>query len=113
MSDCIFCKIGAGEIPSDRVYEDDDVVAFRDIEPQAPVHLLVIPKRHVASLSDATDDDRELLGRLLAKIPELAEAEGVGDAYRVVNNRGAGAGQSVFHIHFHVLGGRAMKWPPG
>ena len=111
--DCLFCKIASGAIPADKVHEDDEVLAFRDINPQAPVHVLVIPRRHVASLNDATDEDRVLLGRLLLTIRRLAEELGVAGGYRVVNNCGASAGQSVFHVHFHLLGGRAMSWPPG
>jgi histidine triad (HIT) family protein len=113
MSDCIFCKIVDGEIPSNKVLETDDVVAFPDVNPQAPVHLLVIPRRHIATLDDATEEDRELLGRILAAMPGLAKQLGVAGAYRVVNNCGAPAGQSVFHLHFHLLGGREMNWPPG
>ncbi len=111
--DCIFCKIVAGEIPSKQVFEDDHVVAFQDANPQAPVHLLVIPRRHVASLNEADESDAALLGRLLLTCRRLAAEQGVGSGYRVVNNCGASAGQSVFHLHFHVLGGRDMKWPPG
>ena len=113
MSDCLFCKIVAGEIPSKKVYEDDDVIAFEDINPQAPVHLLVIPRRHIASLNEAGADDSDLLGRVVAACAELARERGIEDGYRVVNNCGAPAGQSVFHIHFHLLGGRPMAWPPG
>ena len=113
MSDCIFCKIVAGEIPSKSVHEDDDVFAFHDLGPQAPVHVLVVPRKHIASLNDASEEDRALLGRILLTVREIAERLGVGAGYRVVNNCGASAGQSVFHIHFHLLGGRAMGWPPG
>jgi histidine triad (HIT) family protein len=113
MSDCLFCKIVEGEIPSDKVHEDDDLIAFRDINPQAPVHLLVVPKRHLAGLDDAGDEDAALLGRILATMKRLAADQGISGAYRVVNNCGERAGQSVFHIHFHLLGGRTMGWPPG
>jgi histidine triad (HIT) family protein len=113
MSDCIFCKIVAGEIPSKRVHEDDDVFAFHDLSPQAPVHVLIVPRKHIASLNEASEEDRALLGRILLSVRELAEQLGVSAGYRVVNNCGAPAGQSVFHIHFHLLGGRAMGWPPG
>ena len=113
MSDCIFCKIVEGEIPSDRVYEDDDVVAFRDLAPQAPVHLLVVPRRHIAGLDDAASGDEGLLGRILLACRRVAGEQGIVGAYRVVNNCGGPAGQSVFHIHFHVLGGRGFSWPPG
>ncbi len=112
-SDCLFCKIVEGQIPADKVHEDDDVIAFRDINPQAPVHLLVVPRRHIASLNDASSEDQALLGRILLAARNLAQKEGVGSGYRVVNNCGLSAGQSVFHVHFHVLGGRALTWPPG
>ena len=112
-SDCLFCKIVEGQIPADKVHEDDDVIAFRDINPQAPVHLLVVPRRHIASLNDASSEDQALLGRILLAARNLAQKEGVGSGYRVVNNCGESAGQSVFHLHFHVLGGRALTWPPG
>jgi histidine triad (HIT) family protein len=111
--DCLFCKIAGGEIPADKVYEDDRVIAFRDISPQAPVHVLIVPRKHVAKLNDADEKDRELLGHILLKAKEIAAQEGVDAGYRVVNNCGASAGQSVFHIHFHVLGGRSLGWPPG
>lgn len=113
MSDCLFCKVVAGEVPAQIVHEDDDVVAFKDINPQAPVHLLVVPRRHVASLNDAKDEDAALLGRLLLTAQALARKMDVAQGYRVVNNCGRPAGQSVFHVHLHVLGGRAMSWPPG
>jgi histidine triad (HIT) family protein len=113
MSDCLFCKIAAGEIPAERVYEDDDLIAFQDISPQAPVHVLVVPRRHLASLEEAVEEDAALLGRILLAIRRLARELGVESGYRVVNNCGASAGQSVFHIHFHLLGGRPMGWPPG
>ena len=112
MSDCLFCKIVEGEIPADKVHEDDEWLAFRDINPQAPVHVLVIPKRHVASLNDAGAGDEALLGRLLTACQTVAAGQGLSE-YRVVNNCGASAGQSVFHMHLHVLGGRNMAWPPG
>ena len=113
MKDCLFCKIVAGQIPADRVLEDEDVIAFRDINPQAPVHVLVVPRRHVASLDAAAADDAALLGRLLLAAQRVAREAGTERGYRVVNNCGSSAGQSVFHIHFHVLGGRDMRWPPG
>jgi histidine triad (HIT) family protein len=111
--DCIFCGIATGRIPSKKVLEDEHVLAFHDLSPQAPVHVLVIPKRHLASLDDAAEGDGELLGRLLDACRRVAADQGIAGAYRVVNNCGASAGQSVFHVHFHVLGGRAMGWPPG
>lgn len=113
MSDCLFCKIAAGAIPSRRCYEDDDLVAFHDVSPQAPVHVLVVPRRHLASLDAAVEQDGALLGRLLLVIRALARELGIQSGYRVVNNCGASAGQSVFHVHFHLLGGRPMGWPPG
>ena len=113
MSDCLFCKIAGGEIPSKKVYEDDEFFAFHDISPQAPTHVLVIPRRHIASLEDVAADDEALLGRLLLVCRRLARELGIETGYRVVNNCGAPAGQSVFHIHFHLLGGRPMGWPPG
>jgi histidine triad (HIT) family protein len=114
MADCIFCRIIAGEIPSTRVYQDDAVYAFRDINPAAPSHILVVPRRHIATLDDANDGDAALLGSLMTTARTLAREEGlVEGGYRVVINVGAGAGQSVFHIHLHVLGGRALAWPPG
>ena len=111
---CIFCKIANHEIPTRNVYEDDDVLAFHDISPQAPVHVLVIPKRHVASLNEATDADQLLFSKLLRVATKVAEAQGVGTSgYRVVFNSGMDAGQSVLHVHAHVLGGRSLQWPPG
>ena len=113
---CLFCKIVAGEIPAQLVYEDEAAVAFRDINPQAPVHVLVIPRAHVASLADAESGgaDAETLGRLLHAAARVARAEGLEESgYRTVANTGAGAGQSVFHLHLHVLGGRRLSWPPG
>ena len=113
-ADCLFCKIAAGEIPADVVKEGDDWVAFRDISPQAPTHVLIIPREHIATLNDAGDDKAGLLGRLFRAAKEIAADEGVAeDGYRTVFNCNAGAGQSVFHIHVHLLGGRAMGWPPG
>lgn len=110
MEDCIFCRIAAGALPTPFVYEDGDAVAFRDIQPQAPVHLLVVPRRHVASLNEAGDG--ELLGRLLLAARRAAAQAGLAQ-YRLVINCGEQAGQSVFHLHVHVLGGRVMSWPPG
>ncbi|MEJ2086583.1 MAG: histidine triad nucleotide-binding protein [Acidobacteriota bacterium] len=114
MSDCIFCKIASGEIPSDRVYEDDRLVAFRDLNPQAPTHILVIPKKHLSTLLDAELEDVDLLGRLQIAAVEIARGEGLDeDGFRLVTNCLEGAGQSVFHIHVHLLGGRPLRWPPG
>jgi histidine triad (HIT) family protein len=114
MSDCLFCKIIAGEIPADIVYQDDTALAFKDINPQAPVHFLVIPKKHIATLADAEDDDELLLGHLLRVVTKLAEKEGYTEpGFRTVVNTNAGAGQTVFHIHVHLLAGRPFQWPPG
>ncbi|ERL03874.1 histidine triad nucleotide-binding protein [Mitsuokella sp. oral taxon 131] len=115
MSDCIFCKIAAKEIPSTRVYEDDMVVAFHDLEPQAPVHVLVIPKKHVESLVALRQEDRELAAHILIDvIPKIANDLGIAEeGFRTVANTGDNGGQTVKHLHFHVLGGRFMKWPPG
>ncbi len=111
---CIFCRIAAHELPARIVFEDDDVVALHDAHPQAPTHLLVIPRKHVASLSDADEGDAALLGRLLLVARRVALEHGLrARGYRLVVNSGPDAGQSVFHIHVHVLGGRAMSWPPG
>jgi len=114
MSDCIFCKIVAGEIPADKVYEDELVVAFRDLNPQAPTHVLVIPKRHIATLNDMTADDEAIVGRMVQAASKVAAQEGLAEAgYRTVMNCNADGGQTVFHIHLHLLGGRQMTWPPG
>jgi histidine triad (HIT) family protein len=114
MDDCIFCKIAAGTILAKEVARDEDLVAFHDMNPQAPVHVLVIPHKHVATLNDLAESDASLLGRIWLKIPKLADSLGIGHVgYRVVVNCLAPAGQSVFHIHFHLLGGRSMNWPPG
>lgn len=110
---CLFCKIVAGEIPSERVLETDEVIALRDIHPQAPTHVLVIPRRHVPDVDTLPDDEGQLLGALFAAVRRVAEQEGLAKGYRVVTNVGAESGQSVFHLHLHVLGGRRMAWPPG
>ena len=111
--DCLFCRIVAGEIPSDRVFEDDEVIAFRDIAPRAPTHVLVIPRRHIPDAHALTDADGPLLAKLFAVIRTVADDAGLGNGYRVVANVGPEAGQSVAHLHFHLLGGRTMSWPPG
>lgn len=113
MSDCIFCKIGGKELPAKLIYEDADIFAFEDIHPQAPTHLLISPRKHMVSLNDATAEDTALLGRMLLVAKQLAAERGISGGYRTVINNGAGAGQSVEHLHLHVLGGRAMRWPPG
>lgn len=110
----IFCKMLDDEIPSEEVYEDDDVYAFEDINAVAPTHILVIPKRHIASLWEAEEEDAELLGKLMLRARDIAHKAGLeDDGFRLVVNSGAGAGQSVFHIHLHVIGGRELSWPPG
>lgn len=113
MPDTIFAKIIKRELPADIVYEDEYCLAFRDVNPQAPVHILVVPKKPLAGLSDAGDDDGKMLGRLLLAANRVARDEGVEDAFRLVINNGAGAGQSVFHLHVHLLAGRSFTWPPG
>ena len=112
--DCLFCKIAAGEIPSTMVHEDDAVLAFRDIAPRAPTHILVIPRDHIASAAELTEADGPMLGRLFGTIAEIARKEGIADAgYRLVSNVGRWGGQTVDHLHVHLLGGRAFEWPPG
>ncbi len=114
MEDCIFCKIAAGDIPADKVYEDETVVAFRDLNPQAPTHVLVIPRRHIATVNDLSVDDEAVVGRLFTVAREVAAQEGIADAgYRTVMNCNEAGGQAVYHIHLHLLGGRMMHWPPG
>ncbi len=113
MTKTLFERIIDREIPGDIVYEDDLCVAFRDVNPAAPVHVLLVPRKPIPMLSAADDSDRELLGHLLATAPKIAAAEGCGDAFRLTINNGAGAGQSVFHLHLHIIGGRPLKWPPG
>ena len=106
---CIFCKIIAGEIPSTKVYEDELVYAFRDINPQAPTHILVIPKAHIASVAEITGENSTVVSHIFEVIPQIAAAEGLKDGYRVVSNCGAHAGQTVHHLHFHILGGRELS----
>lgn len=110
--DCLFCKIAAGEIPSKKVYEDDLCYAFYDIDPQAPTHFLVIPKAHIASVSEVTPENQAVVGHIFSVIAQITKDLGL-ESYRVVSNTGEQAGQSVFHLHFHVLSGRDMTWPPG
>ena len=113
-TDCLFCKIGAGEIPANIIYETTDVVAFRDINPQAPTHALIIPKRHISSINELDDDDASLVGALFLAAKEIAAQEGFAEpGYRVTMNCNAAAGQTVFHSHLHLLGGRYLTWPPG
>lgn len=114
MSDCIFCKIVNGEIPSKKVYEDDKVLAFEDIDPQAPVHILVIPKEHIPSIKDINEDNIEVISHIHLVIKRLAKEKGIDkDGFRIVNNCGEKGGQTVGHLHYHLLGGRHLMWPPG
>jgi len=111
---CIFCKIANKEIPSDIIYEDDRIIAFKDIEPQAPVHILIVPKEHIKSVNELDETNIELVNHIFLTIKKLAEDFGINeDGYRIVNNCGEYGGQSVSHIHFHLLGGRKFSWPPG
>lgn len=113
MDDGIFSKIISRELPADVVYEDEVCIAFKDINPKAPVHILLIPKKPIEKLSDAQSEDQSTLGHLMLKTAEIAADQGIPNAYRVVVNNGAAAGQSVFHLHLHILGGRSFSWPPG
>ena len=112
-ADCLFCKIAAKKIPSKIVYEDEDVFAFEDIGPQAPTHILICPRKHFASLHDATGEDQLVLGKLQLVAAQLARKLNLLEGFRTVVNSGSGAGQSVFHLHLHLLGGRVFRWPPG
>ncbi len=111
-SDCLFCKIAAGDIPAEKLYEDDEVLAFRDIAPQAPVHFLIIPKRHIQDPANIDAEDEALMGKMMRVGSQVAKDDGITD-FRMVFNNGIEAGQTVFHIHMHVLGGRTLTWPPG
>ncbi len=111
--DCLFCRIVSDEIPSDRVYEDAEIIAFNDIAPQAPTHVLVIPRRHIPDAHALTVGDGDLLAKLFRVIRDVGDAAGLENGYRVVTNVGPESGQTVFHLHFHLLGGRTMGWPPG
>ena len=113
MTDCLFCRILRNEIPAKKIYEDEYTFAFEDINPQAPTHVLIIPKRHVRGLKEATAEDAELIGRCQLAAAEIARQRGIEDGYRTVLNVGPQAGQSVFHLHVHLLGGRSLHWPPG
>ena len=114
VADCLFCKMVTGSIKPDKVYEDSDVLAFKDINPQAPLHVLVVPKKHISTLNDVGREDEALMGKLYLAATRVARDAGVADSgYRTVINCNADAGQSVYHVHLHVLGGRLMRWPPG
>ena len=113
MSNCLFCKILAGETPAKKVFEDARVYAFEDINPQAPTHVLIVPKKHIAGLKEAMPQDAELLGYLLLVAAQIARERQIESGYRTVFNVGPGSGQSVFHLHLHLLGGRSLRWPPG
>ncbi len=114
MEDCLFCKIAGGELGTEFVYEDDRVVAFKDLNPQAPVHLLIVPRKHISTLIDLKDEDYELVGHIYKVANKLAKDNDIAeDGFRLVSNCGEQGGQTVFHIHFHLLGGRALQWPPG
>ena len=108
MENCLFCKIAAGQIPSAKVYEDDQILAFRDIAPQAPTHILVIPKEHIGSVAEVTEENASLVAHIFTVIPRIARAEGLAGGYRVVSNCGPDAGQTVQHLHFHILGGKPL-----
>ncbi len=113
MSPCLFCQIAAGERPATIVYRGDDVIAIRDINPQAPTHILIIPTKHIVSVAEMTAEDEGLIGRMMTIAKTIAQQENLSKGFRLVINNGAQAGQSVFHLHVHLLGGRAMHWPPG
>lgn len=111
--DCLFCKIINGDIPSAKVYEDETVFAFRDIEPQAPVHILIVPKQHIKSAAEITSENSAVVAHIFEVAAKIAEDEGLTDGYRIVNNCGDSAGQTVKHLHFHLMGGREFTWPAG
>ncbi len=113
MSDCLFCKIASGDIPADLVLETDSVLAFRDIDPKAPTHVLVIPRKHFENVAELANSDSSLTAQVLQAAVDVATLEGLAEGYRIVTNSGSDGGQSVNHVHFHVLGGRSLNWPPG
>ncbi|GAB6158110.1 histidine triad nucleotide-binding protein [Desulfotomaculum varum] len=113
MQDCLFCKIIAGEIPSQVVYQDEKVYAFKDIAPVAPVHVLIVPKKHISSLEDLSPEDADIMGHIVLTAAKLARELGLARGYRVVANCNEEGGQTVYHVHFHLIGGRSMQWPPG
>lgn len=112
MSDCVFCKIAAGEIPANKVYEDDTVLAFRDLDPQAPVHVLLLPKAHIASVAEITPENSGVVAHIFEVAAQIAKELGLENGFRIVNNCGEDGMQSVQHLHFHLLGGKKMGWPP-
>lgn len=111
--DCLFCKIINGDIPSKKVYEDDKIFAFHDIDPQAPVHVLIVPKEHIQDTDHITAENAEIISEIFKKIPDIAKEFGLEKGYRVVSNTGEHGQQSVAHLHFHLIGGRQLQWPPG
>ena len=113
MSDCLFCKIVEGEIPSNKVYEDDKIMCFHDVDPQAPVHVLIIPKKHIPSLDELKEEDADLISYIMLKVKDIAAQLGLENGYRLVNNCGEDGLQTVKHLHFHLVGGRKLTWPPG
>lgn len=114
MESCVFCKIVSGDIPSEKVYEDDDLLAFEDLSPAAPVHVLIIPKKHMSTLRDIGEADKELIGSIFVAANKIAVEKGLAEeGFRIVANCGENGGQTVFHVHYHLLGGRRMEWPPG
>ena len=114
MEDCLFCKIDRGEIPSEKVYDGESVFAIKDVNPQAPTHILILPKKHFSTILDIETSDQKLIGSIFTVANQLAQENGLAESgFRMVLNCGSGAGQSVFHIHYHLMGGRAMRWPPG
>jgi histidine triad (HIT) family protein len=113
MTDCLFCRIVRGELPTRKIYEDDRALAFNDINPQAPMHVLIIPKKHIVGLKEATSEDAELIGYCHLLAAKIARDRGMEEGYRTVYNVGPKAGQSVFHLHLHLIGGRNLNWPPG
>ena len=113
MTSCLFCRIIAGQIPAKKVYEDEHTFAFKDINPKAPTHVLIVPKKHIVGLKEATVEEAEIIGRCHLAAAEIARKHGIENGYRTVLNVGPGAGQSVFHLHVHLLGGRNLTWPPG
>jgi histidine triad (HIT) family protein len=114
MENCIFCKIANGEIPSNKVYEDDKVLCFKDLNPEAPVHVLIIPKEHISSLNDLNEDNSKIISHIFLTAKKVAKELGIErNGYRIVSNCGEDGGQTVGHVHFHMLGGRNLKWPPG